>query len=149
MDATRLNALCTNNLHGLLTRKQARARELVRNVLGSRDPTTITRVQLSNKSYSVGAAKVISETLKKMTNVTEVRLSIYLAFYCEGLLSLSFSLCLYLLSLGGRPVHELVSIIVNKHDRHLQVLPTAETDKWPVQHLVECRIAPSRRRSCF
>lgn len=40
--------------------------------LGSRDPTSITKVRLSNKSYSVEAAKVIGEALEKMTSVTEV-----------------------------------------------------------------------------
>ena len=51
---------------------QPRARELVDAALGSRDPTSITKVRLSNKSYSVEAAKVIGEALEKMTSVTEV-----------------------------------------------------------------------------
>lgn len=52
---------------------QARARELVDAALGDRDPASITRVRLSNKSYSAEAAKVIGEALEKMTSVTEVR----------------------------------------------------------------------------
>lgn len=40
--------------------------------LGDRDPTAITRAQLSNKSYTVEAAKVIAEALEKMTAITEV-----------------------------------------------------------------------------
>ncbi|CAN0410462.1 unnamed protein product, partial [Ectocarpus sp. 12 AP-2014] len=46
---------------------QARARELVDAALGDRDPASITRVRLSNKSYSAEAAKVIGEALEKMT----------------------------------------------------------------------------------
>ncbi|CAM9972839.1 unnamed protein product [Ectocarpus sp. 6 AP-2014] len=54
---------------------EARARELVDAALGDRDPASITRVRLSNKSYSAEAAKVIGEALEKMTSVTEVDFS--------------------------------------------------------------------------
>lgn len=40
--------------------------------LGERDPCTITRVRLSNKSYSAEAAAVIAGAVEKMTGVTEV-----------------------------------------------------------------------------
>lgn len=67
---------CPNmsNCRAAVRRKlaQPRARELVDAALGSRDPASITKVRLSNKSYSVEAAKVIGEALEKMTNVTEV-----------------------------------------------------------------------------
>eukprot|EP00903_Cladosiphon_okamuranus_P007786 g7535.t1 len=54
---------------------EPRARELVDAALGGRDPTSITKVRLSNKSYSAEAAKVIGEALGKMTSVTEVDFS--------------------------------------------------------------------------
>lgn len=51
---------------------QVRAQELVDAALGDRDPTSVTRVRLSNKSYSAEAAAVIGEALQKMTSVSEV-----------------------------------------------------------------------------
>ncbi|CAM9761018.1 unnamed protein product [Pylaiella littoralis] len=54
---------------------EARARELVDAALGDRDPASITKARLSNKSYSVEAAKVIGAALEKMTSVTEVDFS--------------------------------------------------------------------------
>lgn len=53
-------------------RLQARARELVDAALGERDPSSIVRVRLSNKSYSAEAAAVVAAVLKNMTGVTEV-----------------------------------------------------------------------------
>lgn len=44
--------------------------------LGGRDPASITKVRLSNKSYSPEAAAVIGEALKEMTSVTEVLYSV-------------------------------------------------------------------------
>lgn len=54
------------------TRGQARARELVDAALGDREIASITRVRLSNKSYSAEAAGVIAEALKQMISITEV-----------------------------------------------------------------------------
>jgi len=52
---------------------QARAKELVDAALDGRNPASITRVRLSNKSYTAEAARVIGKALEAMTNVTEVR----------------------------------------------------------------------------
>lgn len=56
---------------------QTRARELVDTALGGRNPVSITKVRLSNKSYSPEAAAVIGEALKEMTSVTEVIRSVH------------------------------------------------------------------------
>lgn len=55
--------------------------------LSGRDPASITKVRLSNKSYSPGAAAVIGEALKEMTSVTEVIRFVHLNFNQQQLVA--------------------------------------------------------------
>ncbi|CAM9798593.1 unnamed protein product, partial [Choristocarpus tenellus] len=74
---------CTDFVDGLFTLNDGqremvdedRAKALVEAGMAGRSPSSVTRVCLSNKSYSGEAAKVIAETLKTMENITEVDFS--------------------------------------------------------------------------
>ena len=60
--------------------------------LGGRDPASITKVRLSNKSYSPEAAGVIGEALKKMTSVIEVICPSFIIIGCVNFVKIRTSL---------------------------------------------------------